>query len=113
MPYEWQSALAGKGIPTVLSVCRHQSVCMCLQVLRLTFYVILYLKGGMCTNTVIINRVFLFPGGDEAANMPPMTIYPVIRPHYKHTVSSGCFDGICLQSKQSEHGMEPETKIGR
>lgn len=37
----------------------------------LTFYVILYLKGGMCINTVVINRVLLFPGGDEAANMPP------------------------------------------
>lgn len=80
---------------------------MCVQILKPacvptsaeagTLYVILYLRGDLCINTVIINRVLLFPGGAKTANTsPPWPSTPVIRPHSKHNVSSGSFDADCL-----------------
>lgn len=114
MPYEWQSALAGKGIPTILSVCRCQSVCMCLQVSRLWHFTSSSISRGACASTLSSSTGFSCSLVEmKLPTCPPTTIYPIIKPHSKQTVSSGCFDGICLQSKQSEHGMEPETKIGR
>lgn len=47
---------------------------MSISAVAVTFYVILYLKGDLCINTVIINRVLLFPGGAETANMPPIPV---------------------------------------
>lgn len=81
VPSEWQSASVGKGRPNIqcvhafMCVCRHQNpVCMSISAVAVTFYVILYLKGDLCINTVIINRVLLFPGGAETANMPPIPV---------------------------------------
>lgn len=44
----------------------------------------------------MITGLSLFPCGAEAVNTSPTTIYPIIRLHSKHNVSSGCFDAICL-----------------
>lgn len=120
MPYEWQSALAGKGIPTILSVCADTKACACaykcrgLDILRHPLY-----QGGYVHQHCHHQQGSLVPWWRWGCQHTPppththTTIYPIIKPHTKHTVSSGCFDGICLQSKQSERGMEPETKIGR
>lgn len=62
-----------------------------------TFYVILYLKGDLCINTVIITGVSCsLVELKLPTHPPPTTIYPVIRPRSKHNVSSECFDAICL-----------------
>lgn len=79
VPSEWQSASVGKGRPNILCVhafmcvCWYQNpVCMSISPVAVTFYVILYLMGDLRINTVIINRVLLFPGGAETANMLPI-----------------------------------------
>lgn len=62
-----------------------------------TFYVIFYLNGDFCINAVIITGFSCSLTELKLPTQPtPPTIYPVIRPHSKHNMSSGCFDAICL-----------------
>lgn len=72
-------------------------VCVPTSAEAVTFDVIPHLKGDLCINTVIITGFSCSPVELKLpTHTPSTTIYPVIRPHSKHNVSSGCFDAICL-----------------
>lgn len=74
----------------------YQNPCVPISAEAVTFYVILCLKGDFCINTVIITGLSCSLVELKLSTHPPTTIYPVIRPHSKHNVSSGCFGAICL-----------------
>lgn len=77
-----------------------------------TSYVIFYFNGDFCINTVIITGFSCSLTELKLPTQPtPPTIYPVIRPHSKHNMSSGCFDAICLRIAM--RGKQTITVMGK
>lgn len=97
-------------------------VCVPTSAEAVTFYVTLYLKGDFCINTVIITgfscSLLELKLPALPTSPPPTTIYPVITPHFKHNVSCGCFDAVCLhievrRANNQDIGDSTEIEIER